>query len=197
MIVLEGRKLAIITPPHTASQNVQRALRWMCADPDLRAAWVMGPTPDGVSYDHHVVDLRNVWLEEGYTTALVVRHPLDRLVGLWKHWLHYWEKSHAGKESILQSFPRFVQAVADDDEVRLSWLFRYTIARLVGDRQIDRLIRFENLGADLAALLDVPVVLPPAYESAHADWRSYYDSAALSLAIDWARDDIERYGYSV
>ena len=88
-----------------------------------------------------------------------------------------------------------MQAVAEDDASRLSWLYRYTICRLLEGRHVDCLVHYETLTDDLEKVVGMPVELPPAYASAHEDWRPFYDPQTLDLAAGWARPDLVAYQY--
>jgi hypothetical protein len=75
LIVLEEKDLVIITPPHTASRHLHKAL---CGPPH-NGRWICGPNPAG-TWDHHVVVVPSEW--QDLRRVLVVRNPMTRLVGL-------------------------------------------------------------------------------------------------------------------
>jgi len=184
MIVLEDKRLAIITPPHTASGNVHRVL---CARP--HAYWIVGPTPTGATVDHHYPRVANGWAD--YHVALVWRPPLDRLVGLYEH--HAWWQEHRGLDPL--AWPAFATAVAADDE-ELGWFYRWTIARLLGEQHIDRLIDFRHLESDLSELLGERITLPPPHTT-HAPPAAYHERLDHVLRNDldrWAEPDDELRG---
>ena len=71
MIVDEARKLVILTPPHTASRNLHKAL----CQPPFDCRWICGPNPAGF-WDHHVVVVPSEW--QHYGRYLVVRNPMTQ-----------------------------------------------------------------------------------------------------------------------
>lgn len=189
MIVLDDSQTVIITPPHTASGNLHRAL---CGPPH-NGRWVCGPSPSGV-WMHHVVDVPTEWRH--YRRLLVVREPLNRLVGLWLHysWAVRDGQVTSGRTDL--TWPAFVLAVAEDHPGYLSWLYRWTITRLI--EPVDRLdgtIRYERLANDLSGAVGNVDLAPPYHASPDlSDW--FGDSRIRQLAEAWAQPDRLRFGYS-
>jgi hypothetical protein len=176
--------LLIITPPHTASGNLNKAL---CAPP-FNGQLVLGPNPS-IDHDHHNVYIHPAW--KHYKIALVIRNPLTRLVGLW---LHYeWSKIN-----IVKTWEEFVQAVAADNNLKLSWFFRWTIARLLEPLRYSwvRYLHYESLEDELQTLLSTPVKLPPAYHDKIVLSEWYSNNAIRDMAIAWAQPDRIRFGYN-
>ena len=189
MIAFPERELAIITPPHTASGNLHKVL----CGPLWNGTRVIGPCPDRDTWDHHLSCVEAGWMH--FTVALVVRHPLSRLVGLWRHWVYHQDKLEVQTPEC--AFHKFVAAVAANDWHRLPYWCRFTISDLVARQRIDKLIRFELLADDLGGLLGEPVALP-ASEQHTASWQAKYaeyDQKMLRLAEQWAAPDMERFGY--
>lgn len=181
MIVFEDRKLVIVTPPHTASGNLHRA----CCR--LGAYHVIGPTPSGMDYDHHVTTIGNGWLD--YRVALVVRHPFERLIGLYEH--HQHAAKLEGWEPIV--WWQFVAMVLEQNP-DLSWFYRTTICQLIGNLKVDVLIKYEDLQANLERHLDLTIDLPP--PEGPRDWSPYLAQPGVGLIAEhWGRDDMERFGY--
>ena len=185
MIVLEDRKIVILTPPHTASGNLHRAL---CGT-EFNGRWAIGPTPDAKGYDHHVTQVAEGWRE--FTVALVVRHPLDRLIGLYEHHqeearIHNWQPI---------SWWQFV-AMSMEGNQDLSWFYRTTIHQLVGDTRIDCVLKYETIVEDIAGLIGKPVLLSPGWVE-ERDWSSFYAQIGICCIAEWwGRDDMLRFGYS-
>lgn len=193
MIALESKRLVIVTPPHTASGNLNRAL---CA-PDWRGYRIDGATPtDPDVVSHHYAKIPTGFVSMRYRVALVVRHPLDRLIGLHRHAMYAVrvEGCETFPENV-EDFATFVRLVAADDN-RLEWLYRWTIDRLVGPLKPDVLIRFETLQQDINMLLGGNVEMDGPHETAHDDWRTLHDPGTLAVATEWARPDLERFGYT-
>lgn len=183
MIVLERQELVILTPPHTASGNLHRAL----CTPDFGGHWAIGPTPDGRGYDHHVTQLAEGWRD--FRVALVVRHPLDRLIGLYEHHCHLSEES--GWDVI--PWWLFVAQVLEKHP-DLSWFYRTTISELIGHRQPDYVLRFESLATDLEPLLGRVAI--PAGWTEQRDWSAFYAQIGPCCQAEWwGRADLERFGY--
>jgi hypothetical protein len=148
----------------------------------------IAPTPDGAGYDHHGPQVPNEFSH--WPRWLAIRHPLDRLTGLYRH-LCWWQ---AGNADSPIPWPDFVAAVAADDAHRLSWLYRYTIARWLRGQTYDHLLRYETMGEDLAAIypgMEFPPAPPPL-----VPWACYYaHGPTLDLANAWAAPDYELFGY--
>lgn len=196
MILLPEQKKVIITPPHTGSGNLHLAL----CNERHGGRWVIGPCvlSQGNDYDHHVSVVPNGC--EDYTVALVVRHPLSRLIGLWQHG-RGWYDEH-GPQWWCQRFgalPDFVEAVARQAD-GLSWFYRATICDLLQGQRVDELIRFESLADDVANFLGRAVDLRPAYLGGNRPWQGYFAVRPRLLydtAKRWAAKDAERWGYEL
>lgn len=184
MIVFESQRKLIITPPHTASGNLHRAL---CCD-RYGGRWVIGPNADGEA-DHHFAQLAPDWLD--YDVAVVVRHPLDRAIGLYEHHKLATEK-HNWEPTPWWMFAAMVCMKHPD----LSWFYRYSIFDLVGDDLIARatLLQFESLANDLSAFVGAAVTLPG--RSWTVDRSPYLRECGPCCQIQWHwSNDLERFGY--
>jgi len=89
------------------------------------------------------------------------------------------------------TWPAYVAIVAGDHYRRLSWLYRWTIRRLVSDQRIDVLVRFDSLAEDLGKLLGERIDLQPAYppSTVACDWNARLED----LAADWLGEDRDAY----
>lgn len=184
MIVFEDRQLVIITPPHTASGNLHRA----CCK--LGAYHVLGPTPDGAGYDHHCATIGEGWKD--YRIACVVRHPLDRLIGLYEHHQHIAAMSNWEPVAWWQ----FVRMVLQQDS-GLSWFYRTTIAELLRQHRCEPtvLVEFDRLADDLREKLGLAVELPPGW-TGDRDQSAYRSQINVCLMIEeWAAEDMTLGGY--
>ena len=183
MIVFEDRKLVIVTPPHTASGNVHRAC---CGT--LGARWAIGPTPDGAGFDHHVARLSNDWLD--YRVAVVVRHPVERLVGLYEH--HQYLAKEAGWEPL--AWWQFVAMVLERHR-DLSWFYTSTICELIGPLKVDFVLRHEHLADDLRDFVGADVSLPA--REWERDWGPYLATPVTCLLAEhWGEADMLRFGFA-
>lgn len=184
MIVLEERKLVILSPPHTASGNLHRAL---CSD-EWGGRWAIGPTPDGAGYDHHVTKLAEGWRD--FKVALVVRHPLDRLIGLFEH---HQELSKNQEWDVIPWWLFVAQVLEKHPD--LSWFYRTTISELVEDMSIHHVLRYETLEADLEALLGSPVTLSSRWTGERV-WSAFHAQIGPCLQAEWwGREDMQRWSY--
>jgi hypothetical protein len=181
MILLLERRICILTPPKTASDTLHRVF---CAGPPWNGLALVGP-------HHGVIDKHypHVPAEaDGFSVLLAVRNPLARLVSLWFHKSRCERYDGHGGES----FARFCERLAEG-EVQ-TWLWRTTIAELVGEQPIDGLLHVENLQADLATHGLQVAELPRHNVEWHKPWQAYYDEWLLSIVAEWAAAD-GKYGY--
>jgi hypothetical protein len=185
MIVLEDRELVIITPPHTGSRHLHKTL----CSPAWGGIYVVGPAPDGISFDQHVARVPEEWWT--FRKALVVRNPRTRLMGLFRH--HNWWIKQQRRDEMQWSV--FVRSVARDDWHSLSWLYRFTISRLVRDLVPDEIIRFEALDADVSRLLGTPVDVVPAYTYDDGSVSPVWNKQLCNIAAEWLSEDAARFGY--
>lgn len=184
MIVIEQQRKVIITPPHTASGNLHRAL---CRE-TIGGRWVIGPNPDGEA-DHHTSHLAPDWLD--FDVAVVVRHPLKRAIGLYEHHKVATEK-HDWQPTPWWMFAAMVCMRHPD----LSWFYHYSVCDLIGPDVLDRAtpLRFETLASDVSAFVGQPVALPGA--SWTVDQSAYLAEVGPCCQIQWRwESDLERFGY--
>lgn len=192
MIVFANRqpRVLVFTPPHTASRTIHQALQ------QAGGQWHWTETPDGAGYlDHHGCKPPAEYNDA--TIVLAVRHPLDRLVGLWKHW-QTWYTERYPKNKLPLTFEQFVVAVATDDDRKLSWLYRWTITRLCPPSvQPAKLIRYETLEQDIRAIAGRDVTITARFTEPH-DWTTYYTTDLGRQAVAaWAWQDAHRFDYPI
>ena len=148
MIVLADQRMLLLTPPHTASRTLHYSL---CSQ--LGAIWRDGPSADGSVVDHHTATIGAEFA--GWTRAVVVRNPFTRLLGLWYHLVDWCRFNGHG----CCGFHEFAEWVRADDAARLSYMYRYTISRWLGDVDAPIVIRYEQLEESLETLLGQTVQL--------------------------------------
>lgn len=190
MIILPSKRIIICTPPHTASRHLHHAV---CETGTgvPGAIWMMSPCPDGTTIDHHGVRMIADW--EHWTQAIVVRNPFDRLIGLWWHLVDWCRFNGHG----CNGFDEFVEWVADDDHSRLSWMYRFTITRWLGELQPNRVLRYETLATDIVKLVDQTIDMKPPNARPRRSIEDHYNNPRTrELAVRWALPDCERFGYS-
>ena len=184
MIYFDMEKKCILTPPHVASNHIHEAC---CAG--HRVWWVNGMNQDGV-IDHHCNEQALGVSWKGAQIACVVRHPVDRLVGLFEHYLKF---STLTSDPLL-NWADFVRKTVSGDHQY--WIYRTTISRWLGKTPVDTWIRYENLQEDLDTFVGYEVELKPAL-NLDRDWDGYLSDSELIAAIEeWAADDMERWGYT-
>jgi hypothetical protein len=116
------------------------------------------------------------------------------LIGLWLDYdLARQRDDYAGPRDL--TWPTFVEAVACDDAGKLSWFYRYTIARLIEplDRA-DVVVRYEQLLVDLAPHV-AEFELEPAYHPDMDLAEFYGDERVQTMAMAWGQADLVRFGY--
>lgn len=185
MIVLEDRELVIITPPHTGSRHLHKTL----CSPAWGGIYVAGPAPDGISFDQHVARVPEEW--RTFRTALVVRNPRTRLMGLFRH--HNWWQQTKGLPDM--RWADFIHFVARDDAGAVSWMYRFTISRLIQNLQFDSLIRFESLADDVSTLVGSDVKISPQYQYDDGTASPLWTRDLLDVAGQWLAEDCDRFGY--
>lgn len=126
-----------------------------------------------------------------YVKFAVVRNPWDRLVSMWATgWWHANDSKAAGT-----SFGDFVQTLRPHRHEHYESLFYHDII----DEPLDRILRFERLGEDFAALMaecGAPdIALPHCEKRQRGDYRTYYDAETRDLVARLFERDIRDYGY--
>ena len=188
MIYIEDRNIVIITPPHTASGNLHRAL---CRD----AYWVIGPDPfNEESINHHCSKIHKGWhrrLDETLKVYIICRDPYTRLVGLF---LHYEWSQGKGLAKKYICWEEFVYRSKD----KLNWMFNKTIAEFIKASGLENyeIIKYESLEEDLSKILGHEVSLPSKYHKLVDFKEWYYDPKLLKHVNDnWAKEDCELFDY--
>jgi len=201
MIYFPERKIAIITPPHTASQHTHKGL---CRQP-FDGIWVHGPDPYRNQIDHHYAKIQNSWKLDGVKTYLVVRNPYDRLIGLYLHY-EWWTTQPdiciipdgvRAKSIAISWDDNFLKIIRERDE---HWIYSKTICQIMKDynARYDEIIRYETLEEDLSDIMGQPVSLPPKYHNFNIieDW--YKDPNLLDYVNKtWSAEDCNRFGYDI
>tara|TARA_R110002020_G_C16093298_1_gene758079 strand:+ start:253 stop:843 length:591 start_codon:yes stop_codon:yes gene_type:complete len=190
MILIEDRNIVIITPPHTASRNIHRA---MCRD----AYWVIGPDPfdkDGIN--HHCTKIHKGWHRRGIAVNLplkvyiICRDPYTRLVGLF---LHYeWAQKH----DLAQRYLCWEEFVYNRNN--LGWIFNKTIAEFINASGIEEYepIKYERLEENLSGIIQEKVELPSKYHDLIDIKEWYYDPKLLKHVNEtWSSEDCELFDY--
>jgi hypothetical protein len=177
------RKLIFIHIARTGGTSIEAALvgrDWWDIDPDSKHL--------------SASQTRRLYGEEfwhSYLKFSVVRNPWDRVVSMWATgWWHA-----KGSEAAATSFHDFVQKLRPHRHEHYESLFYYDIL----DEPLDRLLRFERLNEDFAALMrecgTPEIVLPHCEKRQRGDYRSYYDAETRDLVARMFERDIREYDY--
>jgi hypothetical protein len=75
------------------------------------------------------------------------------------------------------------------------WLWETTISHLIGEQQVDALLRCESLVDDLAAAGLTVASLPRWNESYRRPCEQYFTDELLAALAPWGAMDRERFGY--
>lgn len=187
MIVLPNYKLVIITPPKTGSTTLHRVL---CND-KFGGVAVYGSSVIANNYDHHVTGTC-----DGYKVLVSVRHPLDRLVSLWFHYVR--DESFYGRAS--PAFWLFANFVGRKEVLPNFYLFN--ISNYVKPLKNYSVIRLEHLTEDLNKYgLDCGEIHNE-YITPFRDrnWRPYFGNKSsfeslIEVLFEWAEPDAKLGGY--
>jgi chondroitin 4-sulfotransferase 11 len=159
-----------------------------------------------------VLNKRQALKIPGRRRFAVVRNPWDRLVSCFSEKIRAdgdEENFQNGVSKILlpfggfhagMSFSEFVRRAASipDRKAEPHWRSQFTfLVGRGGAIVVDRIIRFENLGSDLADVLGTSESdrLPHLLRSQRGEYRNYYDQYTRELVAKRWKRDIELFGY--
>ncbi len=185
MFILPDRNVCLITPPRTASRAVHFALTEL---PGLRAIWVEGPEPDVSMITHHTTIVPRSFHD--YRRFVVVRHPIDRLLSLWKF------ATSGELHQLRETWEEFARATVSPPVDRC-WAWYWPISRIVEGLSASPL-RFEQLARDLASLIGQEVSLPKIGELPGIAWQAALGSLPPSVQSglqEWCRADCDLFNY--
>jgi len=176
VIVLMREQLVIVTPPHTASRNVHRAL---CSH-QIGGYWVVGKWCNRQEFpDQHVAELSPEW--KRFTVACVWRDPIQRAEALFRH--YNWARRNLENKPDMK-WDRYVQHVLRGNNPAIWELFRWRIADFIRHIEVHYLLDFASIKRDLGELLGRDISIGQAYRNTASD----VDGTGL---IDWASPDYE------
>jgi hypothetical protein len=188
MIVIQERKIAIMTPPKCGTHALHAGL----SAPPFRCLTYCGPsrteTPDQLKYDWHSY----IWPNETgcCKKLIVVRCPYQRLVSLYAH--HCSDCSGRGHSA--PSFQGFMTGVMEKAYAPFYW---QTLTQLFEGVHYDGILRHESLVEDLNREgLEVDRLPKLFCSNLRKPHYAFYDASTFHLANQWALPDCEAFGYS-
>lgn len=190
MLLFYEHKLALYTPPKTASTSL---IETLCRPP-YSGILCIGPIGEPGHFDHH----SSVTPQGSFDWRKVaaVRHPLQRLVSLWGFFATNELKEGRG----VYQFSHFALDVAERRHP--FYFYSWNQCDVLGPGNYE-LVKVESLGADLhrIGLLTRPDDLPRtnyflgSFQS--PDWRELISPELKTALESWWRPDAERFGYAV
>jgi hypothetical protein len=177
-----NRRLLFIHIARTGGTSIEYAFAgndWCCIDMPTKH---LSPSQARKHYGE------DVW--NSFVKFTVVRNPWDRLVSMWVtgSWHFALDYYHpCDREFLAQLRPH--------PNEKYQSLHYHEIL----DDQLDYVLRFENLQADLARMLSerglAPVTLPRVEATCRGHYSDYYSPEAADMVGSMFRQDIDRYGY--
>jgi hypothetical protein len=180
MIVLQDRRLVIVTPPKTASTALHQAL----CGPGRPGLWLRD-----AARDKHLTSIPEPYRD--WPALITVRNPFDRVVSLWHDYARV--RAYWGKET--PSFGGWAMSLPDIEpgtEGHWFWTSRQTdLHSAVPSAEP---VRIEDMPAWLPrlGLSDLPRV-NPSWRRPTADY--YHGAAVRDYIAAYYASDFARYGY--
>jgi chondroitin 4-sulfotransferase 11 len=134
-------------------------------------------------------------------TFAAVRNPWDKVVS---HFHYRVQTNQTGLAERGLEFGDWVRATYRDRDPRyydtpiMFSPHRDWIVDDSGEIAVDRVLRFERLADDFAALMEEigrDAALPRLKASSHRDYREYYDDETVAIVADVFAPDLELFGY--
>jgi len=140
---------------------------------------------------------------DDYFKFAFVRNPWDRMVSLYHYFLQDSEKQSTALGERIAACEGFADFCVRLDELEPDAHFWEQLAYLAdseGNMLVDCVGRFEHLDEDfekICARLGMPAVtLPHLRQTAHRDYRHYYDARTVDVIAARYKNDIAAFGYS-
>lgn len=142
MIILPEHRLNLVTPPKCGSTSLHEAL---CRNPELRGIFVLGPSGDSGKFNRtickHTIYAPMEYHNHDY--VVVVRHPRDRFISLYYHYLR-WHKNDQISFEVYASRWRA-------NVFKGEWFYHFTIAMLIAELHTNfRIVDIEDMPEFLA-----------------------------------------------
>ena len=190
MIYSPTKNIIIITPPHTASGNLHKAL---CREKH-GGIWVNGPSLDG-AVDHHYAGIPHGWVFGlNPKICLVVRNPYDRLIGVYLHYC--WASENLAYENL--SWSEFVYNAHQHHFSKYGWMYNTSISQQIknNNNQYTDIIRYESIDKDIEIIIGERVEIMTRYHTSNILSKWYTDQKLLDHVNDnWAREDCVAFNY--
>jgi hypothetical protein len=190
VIELPDRRIAIMTPPKCATHTLHAVF---CAPPWCGRS-IVGPTvSDPQKLDRHVRQWPNELV--GYRKLVVVRHPLDRLVSLFLHFVRF-EAAEGRGTPCFADFGRWVVGPERPDAFAPQLIYQWNLSKWLEGVEWDGVVNVESLADDLRREGLVVESLPCENASYRVrPWHDFYMPDLLELVRPWAQTDCEQFGY--
>lgn len=191
MILLYGKKTAIITPPKTASTTL---LTTLCLPPYYGTLCIGPSGPEKDYYDQHSIIVPPAGFE--WRKIAIVRHPLQRLVSLW---------GHLAREQVLKfetviSLQEFVDVIANN--LHPFYFYQWNQDTILGNNEylyvhvenlLQELIEYEIIAQETESL---PNINTFNYEKSTPDYKTVLTEKDIEKLRWWWEPDANRFGYA-
>jgi hypothetical protein len=177
-----------MTPPKCATHTLHAVF---CAPPWCGRT-IVGPTAaDPQKLDRHVRTWPNELL--GYRKLVAVRHPLDRLVSLFLHFVRF-EAAEGRGTPCFANFCRWVVGPERPAAFAPQVIYQWNLSKWLEGVEWDGVLRVESLDEDLWREGLAIESLPCENASYRVrSWQEFYDDELLDLVQPWAMTDCERF----
>jgi hypothetical protein len=131
----------------------------------------------------------------GYRKLVVVRHPLDRLVSLFLHFVRFEAAEGRGTPSF-DTFCRWVVGPERPAAFAPQVIYQWNLCQWLEGVEWDGVLRVESLGEDLRREGLAVGSLPCENASYRVrPWQAFFDADLLHVVGKWARADGEKFQF--
>ena len=216
MVICDNPAFLFIHVPKAAGTSVTGALahldlfRAAKRKKDLaeRKKWIAAK-----GFNHAVLDLpihasakhaRDVIGEENFTSLYkfaIVRNPWDMELSWYSYNAQTESAPHYREATTYRDFGDYVKRhLSEHGRLLAPGPQTKYVMDGAGNSIVDRILRYENLAADFASVIDHleidGVILDQFNQSYHVPWPEAYTPETFTLAREWLQSDIEAFGYS-
>jgi hypothetical protein len=214
MRISHSHRFVFLAYPRTASTSTRNLLDPFCEVKSVHISEVTATHP----FYHHISagELLDVFRQRGwdwdsYRKFTIIRNPYDRVVSLYHHHAKQYGPARERRSGPLLRFARMFRRKTDfaayvkalNPDQRLHTKLRSFVCDSSGRWLVGDILRFENLGMELSALLpelgvtSFEGVLPRLNGSTdREDYRMYYNGRSRRRVGDLYAEEIELFGYA-